>query len=152
MSRYFSTIVDRYLNHWIALPTWGSKHPLDMQRFYQFLRALKRYSRKDWTLDFRERIFRAAKDNHPEFDESYLVETIDYFVRQEEIICDYHSAPFPAPLVEMSNPYLVASYLSLLLVVDDEGNERSMYTSEEIEEILAKNFGKDWRNHERWRI
>lgn len=45
-------------------------HPSDMERFYLFLKALKRYSRKSHRIaGLYENILKAAKEYHPNLDE-----------------------------------------------------------------------------------
>ena len=143
--RYFSPVVDRYFLQWIVLPTWDSMHPMDMQRFYQFLKALKRYSRKDWSAYFIQNIVNAAKHFHPNRDADCIRKAAVRFLEIAEDIFAYESAPFPDPLVEMRNPYQVALYLRSLRVYDEHGREQDMYSQEEIEKILEENFGPDWR-------
>jgi hypothetical protein len=41
-----SKVVGRYFEAWIALDSWDSFHPLDLQRFYRFVKVVARYSRK----------------------------------------------------------------------------------------------------------
>ena len=145
MSMYFSKIVDRYFLQWIALPTWDSMHSMDMERFYQFMKAMKRYSRKHWTTRFHQSIVKAAAELHPRSSEKYIHKMADFFLQTAGTIFEYESASFPDPLVEMRNPYEVDLYLRTLRIYDSEGNAQYMYTGEEIERILEDNFGSDWR-------
>jgi hypothetical protein len=143
MPKYFSKAVDRYFDQWIRVFTWDTMHPYDMERFYQFLKALKKYSRKYWAKGFHENIVKAAKDYHPNLDEKHITEMANFFIKKAETCFAYEEAPFPDPLVEKTDPYAVRSRLSRIQVLDDKGNTRPLYTSDEIEDILAKDFGKD---------
>ena len=123
-------------------------HSSDMERFYQFLKALKRYSRKHWAKGFYDNIIKAAKDYHPNLDEEHVTEMADSFLKEAETCFAYDEAPFPDPLVERTNPYLVSLSLRRIQVLDDKGNANPLYTFDEVEDILAKEFGKDWRSQE----
>lgn len=145
MTVYFSKIVDRYFRQWINLPTWDSMHPFDMTRFYQFLKAFQKYSRNRSLTRIRRNIIRAAHNNHPELDNEYIEEVANFFTTQAGRIFAFQAAQFPDPLVEMRNPYQVSLYLRTLRKIDDSGESISLYTHEEIEGILAENFGTNWR-------
>jgi len=151
MPKYFSPYIDRFFNNWIRPATWDSMHPADMERFYMFLRILKTYSRKrHWSVGFYDNILKAAKECHPELDGSHVKKMAHFFMEQAETVFAYESARCD-PMVAMRNPYAVSMYLRRLEVLNDKGNTRPVYSFEEIEEILAENFGKDWRNQERWK-
>jgi hypothetical protein len=149
MSIYFSKTVDRYFLAWIGPDTWDSFHPLDMERFYKFVKAIKRYSRSNYGPKILENIVKAARNEHPDLNDDYVKEIAQDFSSISHQILDYESTPFPDPLIEMRNPYAVSLRLFSIQVSDKKGNLRPFYTEEKIEKILAKNFGPDWR--ERWR-
>jgi hypothetical protein len=151
MPTYFSKIVDRYFTQWIRMFTWDTMHPADMGRFYQFLKALNRYSRKGWDRSFRENIIKAAKDHHPDVGEDHLREMADFFTGKAAKCFAYESALFPDPLVERTNPYHISLHLRALQRIDDKGIAHPMYKSEQIEEIVTKEFGKNWRSQKRWK-
>jgi len=149
MKKYFSPMIDRYFNQWINLPTWDSMHPLDMTRFYQFVKALRTYSRNSWRIKFRQNVLMAVKEKYESLDENHIKEMVEFFFNRAEVVLAYESVLFPDPIVEMKNPYVVLSFLrQFRQVVDAKGNTRPLYTSEQLEKILAENFGKDWRNKE----
>jgi hypothetical protein len=149
---YFSKVVDRYFNHWIRQDTWHTGHPLDLERFCQFLKAIRKYSRRrHWTAGFHDNIVEAAKLYHPEMDEISIFEMADHFTDKAETVFAYEAAMFPHPLVEMTNADQVWSYLYSLQVADAEGNPHGMYSLEEIEKLVAESFGKDWREKRRKR-
>jgi hypothetical protein len=149
MAKYFSKIVDRYFMRWISPDTWHTHHPLDMKRFYGFVKALRRYSRKRGSPRLRANIIMAAKIKHPELDEECLEERADYFSSLAHKILDYESTPFPDPLVEKTNPHAVAISLGMIQKVDEHGRPHPAYTQEQIDNRLAEMFGDDWR--ERYR-
>ena len=43
--KYFTPSIDKYFAAWILRDTWDSGHPLDMQRFYRFVRAIDHFSK-----------------------------------------------------------------------------------------------------------
>ncbi|MCQ3932537.1 MAG: hypothetical protein DPW16_18970 [Chloroflexi bacterium] len=146
MTKYFSPMVDKYLSHWICQPTWDSMHPKDMERFYIFLKALQRYSKRDWFSELNATLLRAAKDFHPSVEEDLLAKTIGIFLEKAEVVLNYAKAEFPNPVVEMRNPFEVRGLLTTRKYLDRDGNEQTMLSDDEIEEILIKNFGKNWRD------
>ena len=140
-------MVDRYFNHWISLPTWDSMHPMDMARFYQFVKALRTYSRNSWRDKFHQNVLAAAKEKHQGIDESYTRDMIEFFFNRAEAVLAFESVLFPDPVVEMRNPSVVLAYLRQFhQVVDEKGNTRPLYTPEQLEDMLEENFGKDWKN------
>ena len=145
MSRYFSKIIDRYFLQWIAPDTWVTYHPMDMERFYQFVKAIKRYSRTNYGPKLLKNIIKAAKKEHPEFSDDLINEMAEYFSGRVHQILDYESAPFPDPFVEMRDPYAVSLYLRRLRVSDRKGGFRPLHSQAEIDKILEKNFGTNWR-------
>ena len=149
MSSFSSKTIDRYFNCWIRAESWESMHPHDMESFYMFLKALKRYRRKPWWDNFRDNIVKAVKEYHSYSDEEWLNERIDIFLSTAATIFSYESAPFPNPLVEMGNPYAVSLALHRQQNIDEKGRSHPFYTDKQVEEILIKNFGEDWRNRYR---
>jgi len=145
MTQYFSKLIDRYLNHWIGLPTWDSMHPTDMKRFYQFLKALKKYGRGRAQLHVRDGIFRAIKKQYPDVSDSHLNEMANFFSTRAEIVLAYEEATLD-PCVEMRDPYQVALSLRASHYIDENGNKQPIYSSTQIEKILAENFGPNWRD------
>ena len=139
MSSYFSKAADRYLKAWIFRRTWDTRHPDDMKRFYQFLKSLRRL-RHDWSIDFRRKLLKAVKDYHPNLREEYAENKVAVFTEKAQSVYDYVKVGFPVPSVEMKNPYRVANEFHAHKMPDAE-----------IEQILAENFGKNWREQERWR-
>lgn len=145
MKIYFSPLVDKYLRHWIEEPTWDSMHPKDMERFYMFLKALQRYSKRNWFSELKGTLIGVTKDYYPLLEEDQLAKTIDLFLEKARVALNYTKAPFPNHVVEMRNPFEVRSSLTTSKYLDAEGNEQTLYSIEQVEEILIKNFGENWR-------
>lgn len=140
-------MTDRYFIHWIGLPTWDSMHQMDMMRFYQFVKALRTYSRKSWQNMLYKNIILAARDYHSNVNENHLIDMAEFFTGQANIVLDFDSTTFPDPLVEMKNPRLVLAYLRQFhQAADLNGNTRPLYTPEQLENIMIENFGANWRN------
>jgi len=89
MESYFCVKADEYLMHWLGPRTWDSRHPLDMERFYRFLKVLHRYSRKDWSKNFRENLTRAARSVHGRATE----ESLGFFTEKANTVYDYERVP-----------------------------------------------------------
>lgn len=98
MAHYFSKAVDPYLADWLRRETWDTKHPLDMARFYQFLKALQRYSRHPWLLGFAEKLQAAVKGHHPTLSDSSLSKRVQFYVDKAETVFEYEAAPSSASL------------------------------------------------------
>ncbi|MGR3178730.1 MAG: hypothetical protein ACUZ8E_11795 [Candidatus Anammoxibacter sp.] len=63
----FSPIVEEALEKWITFPTWYTDHQFDMERFYDFAKALRHEfgyiaGREE---QIRERLIKEAKERHP---------------------------------------------------------------------------------------
>jgi hypothetical protein len=43
--KYFTPTIDKYFAAWVLRDTWDSGHPLDMQNFYRFVRAIDHFSK-----------------------------------------------------------------------------------------------------------
>ena len=152
MPKFFSKGADPYLDNWLKAKTWNSHHPLDMERFWQLLKALKRYqtySKKSWLRGFREKLRKAVEHYHPGFSGDYYDQHISFFAQKAELIHEYETARgIPDPLVEVNNPYRMSAVLRSFVVLRN-GEEHRMYTSEEAAKIVndrfTEKFGKNWR-------
>jgi hypothetical protein len=152
MSLHFSKIIDRYFLSWICPDTWATYHPLDMERFYKFVKAIKRYARSNYGPKIYKNIIKAARKEHPGLDEGHIREMAEDFSSIVHKILDYELTPFPDPIVEMRNPYEVSLRLRSIQRADKKGDLRPFYTDKQVEEILDKNFGPDWRERSRQHI
>lgn len=152
MSIYFAKVIDRYFLSWICPDTWDTFHPNDMERFYKFVKAIKRYARSNYGPKIYQNIIKAVRKEHPNLNEEHIEEMARKFSSIVHKILDYESTPFPDPIVEMRNPHFVSLRLRSIQIADKKGNFHSFYTEKQIEEILAKNFGSDWRERSLQRI
>ena len=136
-----SSLIERYYLRWVNGPDLLG-HPLDCNRFCQFVKSCLRYSRRKRDLsgswlgyfldrDFRQRIV----------DDQAREEVISEAAILFEHLIDFSKVSFPDHVLEMRNPYLVK--LSLEGWVYPDG--RPVYPQEKIERILAENFGESWR-------
>ncbi len=97
MAEYFSEPVDRYLMAWIRPESWNSKHPLDMRRFYQFIKALRNDSQSpSIPMEFAEKLEAAVKECHPDLTARVISEIASPYFVAAETIFDYESAPPPS--------------------------------------------------------
>ena len=144
MGIYFAKMIDRYFLSWIRPDTWDTYHPFDTERFYKFVKAIRRYARVNYGPKIRQNIIEAARKEHPRLDEDYIKEMAESFSSIVHKILDYESTRFPDPMVEMRNPYAVRIHLRGVEKADRKGILRPFYSEKQIEDILVKNFGPDW--------
>jgi len=152
MPRFFSKGADPYLDNWLKARTWNSHHPLDMERFWQLLKALKRYqtySKRSWIPGFRGKLRDAMQHYHPGFSSDFYDQHVSFFAQKAELIHEYEtSRGIPDPLVEVNDPYRMSAILRSLVVRRD-GEEQHMYTREQVTMIVNEKFtekyGKNWR-------
>jgi len=120
-----------------------------MERFYRFVKAIKRYARSNYGPKIYENIIKAVRKEHLNLNDDHIEEMAAYFSSIVHKILDYESTPFPDPIVEMRNPYAVSLRLRSIQIADKKGNFHPFFSEKQIEEIIAKNFGSDWRDRSR---
>lgn len=129
-----SRVVNRYFEAWISQNTWNSSHWLDNERFYRFVKAIIRYSRRKPTEnDIRYKIMEIYKGK---LDEEFLYEEAERFTYKYSIILAYErTKDFPNPIIEKNN---IFSYYFHL---------RPHYhnNTKELERIMAEVWGKEWK-------
>jgi len=136
-----SSLIEKYYLRWVKGPDLFS-HPNDCNRFYQFVKACLRYSRRKsdlcgpWLQYFLDRDLRERIVNLQAREEVILEATILF-----EHLIDFSKVSFPDHVLEMRNPYKVKAQLEGLFYSDD----RPVYPQEKIERILAEKFGESWR-------
>ena len=144
---YMHELIEKYYKRWINSPTLIG-HINDRERFYQFVKACVRYSKHwnakqdihtSWLRHFLE------EDLRERYNEQYLDEIIHKIVSIFEHILEFSETSFPDHYVEMKNPILVHLTLRSWIHVDVDGTRKQYYTDEEIERIMAENFGPNWR-------
>ena len=104
MDSYFSKIIDRYFLKWIGPDTWASFHPLDMERFYQFVKAIKRYRRNNSKYNIRHNIIKAVRSEHPNLNDEFIEKMCEKFSGIAHHFLEYSSAPFPIRQIERGTP------------------------------------------------
>ena len=143
-------LVEKYYSVWINGPALLG-HPLDNGRFYKFVKACLRYSRKrvheEWLRYFLERDLKERYTN-----EQYRDELISELMILFQHILDFNRVSFPDHVLEMRNPYLVKMELERYHYIDENGSEKSLHSDSQIERILADNFGASWREDYRRKI
>jgi hypothetical protein len=128
-----SKVVGRYFDAWIVLNSWDSFHPLDLQRFYRFVRAVTRYSRKPLTPANLRHLIRARWKEQRSA--GALAHAIAGYMEKYETLLDYKKTPgFPDPLIERRS--IVKFYGRL---TSQQGSNRH------VERIMSNAWGKDWR-------
>ena len=132
--RELPQIVGRYFDAWIGLDTWDSFHSLDMARFYRFVKAVARYSRRHSPLPVRIRalIFERWKGRR---DGAELNDDADHFAELYQTLLGYERAKgFPDPLIECRD--IVRYNLRLTARGISDGQDRR---------TMAKVWGPDWQ-------
>lgn len=138
MKKYhMSPLIDKYYKNWVNSDSLFSDI-VDLQKFYQFVKACLRYSRsrKDthWLKFFLDKDL-PEKYNKDKCQE--LVETATFLFNH---LLDYEKTPFPNYILEMRNPFSVK--YELMRIRNYDGS--SYYSIDAIEKILVDNFGTDW--------
>jgi len=135
-------LIEKYYRRWINSPTLFGPH--DIEWFYRFVKASIRYGRcrrdGQWLRYFLEKDL-PLKYPDTEYVEKQIKEAVTLF----DHFIDYRSTSFPNDLLEMRDPYAVK--LELLRIRN--ADESPKYSREQVESILAQNFGTDWET--KWR-
>ena len=143
-------LIEKYYRMWANGPTL-LEHPSDRDRFYGFVKACIRYSRRRlhgaWLRYFLERDFQKRGPDTEQIDQ-LISEVVILF----EHILDFNKAEFPDHVLEMRNPYTVKLGLGSYLHDDGKGGVRPRYSEKEIERILRDNFGASWEKDYRRRL
>jgi hypothetical protein len=132
-----SPIINRYFDHWTCNP-WHSCHPLDNQRFYRFVKAVERYSRRKAPsrADIHALIMQKGEEQDLELDREELDELANEFAERYQMLLDYEKTKrFPNPLVEQTN---ILDYYSALFA-------RCQGNDQHINRMMTKVWGKDWQ-------
>ena len=129
-----SKVVGRYFDAWITLDTWDSFHPLDMQRFYRFVKAVVRYSRNPPSpSDVRALITARWHDQRPV---DALDQAADRYAAIYETLISYEkTGGFPDALTERTSIVKFHGQLS--------SQENS--SAQHIETTMSHVWGKDWQ-------
>jgi hypothetical protein len=129
-----SKVVGRYFEAWIALDTWDSFHPLDLQRFYRFVKAVVRYSRKPPSSGDVHALITARWNKQRPVDA--LERAADRYAEIYETLMNYErTRGFPDALIERTSIVKFHGQLSS----QDNSN------AQHIERIMSHVWGKDWQ-------
>ncbi len=135
-------LIEKYYLVWVNGPTL-LEHPLDKDRFFRFVKACIKYSRRalreGWLRYFLERDLQRRYAND-KYREQLIVETVILF----QNILDFNKVSFPDHILEMRNPCTVKMALECYYYTDKNGNKRPLHSRDEIEKILRDNFGAFW--------
>jgi len=89
---YFGERTDKYFACWILQETWYTRHGSDLSHFHLFMNALLTFRETRFSeTDFREKILRAARNNH-RLDEDHLKECVDRYVSDAWAVVEYLEA------------------------------------------------------------
>jgi len=132
-------LVEKYYSNWLGSTTLLG-HPDDRERFYRFVKAYCRYTRKprngQWLRYFLER---DMLNRYPdkEYTENKIIEIVSLF----DYLIDFFKVDFPKPILEMHDPYKVMSEMQR----KERGDGSKFFSEEEIKATIERNFGKDWK-------
>ena len=127
-----SPVVGRYFDAWLRLDTWDSYHPLDKERFYLFVKAVARYSRRVPSAgDIKELIVEKWKDRRTI---SVLNKATCYFMSlYQEFLAYEKTRGFPNPSIERTN--IVRFYYRI----------RQGKTNKDIDMRMSEDWGSNWQ-------
>jgi hypothetical protein len=127
----FSPVIGRYFDHWICQDTWDSYHPLDTARFYRFVKAVARYSRRAPSSAFLHAdIINRWKGRR---DHAQLEREADHFSEQYDTLLAYERTKgIPDALIEHSD--IVKYHLRL-----------SRQSAAACNRIMTQAWGQDWK-------
>ena len=129
-----SKVVGRYFEAWIALDSWDSFHPLDLQRFYRFVKAVARYTRKPFPPGDVRALIKARRNKQRSADA--LDHAADRYAEIYETLLEYEKTRgFPDPLIERTS---IVKFHGQLLSSQQTSNAH-------IERIMSDVWGKDWQ-------
>jgi hypothetical protein len=88
---YFDEKTDKYFARWICNSTWNSYHPLDIERFHVFVKALYHY--KSGSLpgtDVIEQVISdAIRKNHPGYNQQTGDRQANEFAERAQVLIDF---------------------------------------------------------------
>ena len=130
-----SKVVARYFEVWIALDSWDSFHPLDLQRFYRFVKAVVRYSRKPPSSRDVHALIMARRNKQRSVD-AFDDQAAERYADIYETLINYEETRcFPDALIECTN--IIKFHLQL----QSQENQNVQH----IEWIMNRFWGKDWQ-------
>jgi len=130
-------LANQYLEAWINRDSWSSASPLDMESFYQFVKAVEKYGKTSLTKDdLKQIIIDNQKGNVHEDSLNSLEDRAADFARLYEQLREFSTTPFPNPLIEQRD--IVACFFKLRQDCRDK--------PEDVESGMKQLWGDDWKN------
>jgi len=127
-----SPVVNRYFQHWLLHDSWHSGHWADMERFFKFVKAVLRYSKKRPSdSEVRDRIM--EREGLPQDD---LEKRASHFAGLYAHILEFVGVGFPDALIEKTN---IQRYHFSLEAALGHRNQA------QIAEAMQREWGDDWR-------
>ncbi len=127
-------VIGRYFEAWICLDTWDSYHPLDERRFYRFVKAVARYTRRVLSPADIHALIVERRDGQQ--DRAELNKTAKQFAERYQTLLDYEkTGGFPDALIERTD--IVKYYVQLSI--------SSRENKQHINRMMTEVWGKDWR-------
>lgn len=135
-----SPVVGRYFDAWIRQDTWDSGHRLDRERFYRFVKAVARYSRRPPALhDIRLLIVTRWKQRRQ--NKWLNREAEQYAALYEELLEYERTRGFPDPLIERT------STVRFFYALQDSSRRahKGKVDVQHVDKVMTDVWGKDWR-------
>src|SRR5919197_5186345 len=99
-----SRVVSRYFDVWICRDSWDSHHPLDDERFYRFVKAVARYSRRRAPSPADVHALIIKKWSGQGVDHVELEKIATEFAELYQTLLNYEkTSGFPDPLIERTD-------------------------------------------------
>ena len=130
-----SPVVFRYFDAWIRHDTWDSLHTLDDERFYRFVKAVLRYSRRRLSPgDLEEIIVDRWKKRRVS---SALDRAAERYRKLYRTLVAYETTTgFPDALIEQTN--ILKCYNQL------RRRQKGKQSTDYIQRKMAEDWGNDW--------
>src|SRR5919198_6523312 len=132
-----SPTVSRYFDDWMCWEQWHSCHPLDNERFYRFVKAVARYSRKAPSrADVYALILERWSGQEIDLDDAGLDEAATEFAERYRMLMDYEKTKgFPNPLIERRS---ILEYYNMASAQCQGDKQR-------LNRKMTEAWGEDWQ-------
>ena len=141
-----SPVVSRYFDNWIDNDTWDSGHWLDRARFYRFVKAVTRYSRKTpHPGSLQELIIQRWRKRRTN---KALAAAADDFASLYQTLIEYEGTDdFPNAMIEHNN---ILSYYHRLIreseVIRKGKRIQEKPSKHQIDSVMTRVWGESWRD------
>lgn len=130
-----SQVIARYFDAWVCRDTWDSHHSLDNQRFYRFVKAVARYSRRRPPLPGHIRTLIVQRWSG-RLAPAALSESADEFAELYQTLLEYEKTRgFPDALIERTD--IVRFHLKL--------TSGAGPNDPHVNRAMTDVWGQDWR-------